>query len=145
MNQSLEAAVKELLDRAAIQDVLLRYARAVDRRDVDGVAACFTADASYKGSLGEGAIEVALRALRERMTQYSSTMHFLGNQLIELAGDHATSETSAIAYHQFERDDCRHNRAVGVRYLDTLLRTPSGWRICRRVVTLEWQRDDELV
>jgi ketosteroid isomerase-like protein len=145
MSDSLDAAVGELLDRAAIRDVLARYAHAVDRRDLAGVAACFTADAAYEGSLGEGSIEVALRALRERMAQYASTMHFLGNQLIELSGDTATSETYAIAYHQLQVGDGRRNMAVGVRYLDTLARTPSGWLICRREVKLEWQRFDELV
>ena len=145
MSAGIEAALREVLDRAAIRDVLVRYAHGVDRRDLDAVAACFTPDAAYKGSLGEGSIDVALTALRERMGQYASTMHFLGNQLIELAGDSATSETYAIAYHQLQLEDGRKNMAVGVRYLDSLRRTDQGWRICRREVQLEWQRHDELV
>ena len=145
MSDSLDPALRTLLDKAAIRDVLARYAHSVDRRDLDGVASCFTRDASYKGSLGEGSIEVALRALRERMAQYASTMHFIGNQLIDVRGDGATSETYAIAYHQLRLDEERKNMAVGVRYLDTLLRTADGWRICHREVKLEWQRFDELV
>lgn len=138
-------AVRELLDRAAIRDVLLRYAHGVDRRDLAAVAACFTPDASYKGSLGEGSIEVALRSLRERMAQYSSTMHLVANQLVEISGDRATSETYAIAYHQLAGGEERRNMAVGVRYLDQLVRAAGGWRICHREVKLEWQRYDELV
>lgn len=145
MSQPADAAVRDLLDRDAIREVLARYAHSVDRRDLDGVAACFTADAAYRGSLGVGSIEVALTALRERMAQYASTMHFIGNQLIDVAGDRATSETYAIAYHQLQREDGRRNMAVGVRYLDDLLRTKDGWRICRREVKLEWQRFDELL
>jgi ketosteroid isomerase-like protein len=146
MSEDLEAAVRGLLDRAAIRDVLARYAHSVDRRDLAGVASCFTPDASYKGSLGEGTIEVALSALRERMAQYTSTMHFLGTQLIEIQGpDSASSETYAIAYHQTADDDGPRNMAVGVRYLDTFLRTGAGWRIARREVSMEWQRVDELV
>ena len=142
----LEGAVRELLDRAAIRDVLARYAHSVDRRDLAGVADCFTSDAAYKGSLGEGSIEVALAALRERMQQYTRTMHFLGTQVIELSGpDSANAETYAIAYHQLAGDEGPRNMAVGVRYLDTFTRTASGWRICRREVSLEWQRVDELV
>jgi 3-phenylpropionate/cinnamic acid dioxygenase small subunit len=138
-------AVRELVDRAAIRDLLLRYAHGVDRRDLDAVAACFTADASYKGSLGEGSIEVALRALRERMGQYSSTMHLVANQLVSIDGDRADSETYAIAYHQLAEGEERRSLAVGVRYLDRLVRRADGWRICHREVKLEWQRYDELV
>ena len=145
MSETPEAAIRDLLDRDAIRAVLARYAHSVDRRDLDGVAACFTADAAYKGSLGEGSIDVALRALAERMSQYASTMHFLGTQLIEVSGDAATSETYAIAYHQMHADESRRNMAVGVRYLDTFARTARGWRICRREVMLEWQRVDDLV
>ncbi len=145
MSPSLDDAVRQLLDRNAIRELIARYAHSVDRRDLDGVAACFTADAAYRGSLGQGSIDVALAALRERMAQYTSTMHFIGNQLVDLSGDRATSETYAIAYHQMQREDGRRNMAVGVRYLDDLLRTEDGWRICRREVKLEWQRFDELV
>ena len=145
MSEDLEAAVRDLLDRDAIREVVARYAHAVDRRDIDAVAACFLPGAAYKGSLGEGTIEVALEALRERLVQYSSTMHFLGNQLIELKGDQASAETYAIAYHQMQRNDGPASMAVGVRYLDELRRTPQGWRIWRREVKLEWQRVDDLV
>lgn len=145
MSGSLENEVQRLVDRAAIRDVLLHYAHAVDRRDIEAVYACFTPDAAYKGALGEGSVDVALGALRERWLQYTRTMHFIGNQLIEVDGDRATSETYAIAYHQTDSDGEQSNMAVGVRYLDTLVRTPAGWRICRREVTREWQRVDELV
>lgn len=145
MNESMERALRELLDREAIRALLARYAHSVDRRDLLGVASCFTADAAYKGSLGEGGINVALGALEARMQQYRSTMHFLGTQSIELAGDSATSETYAIAYHQRESDEGPRNVAVGVRYMDILTRTPDGWRICRREVSMEWQRFDEIV
>ncbi len=145
MSSAIDDAVRDLLDRDAIRTLLARYAHAVDRRDLDGVAACFTADAAYKGSLGTGSIGLALAALRERMAQYASTMHFIGNQLVDVKGDRATSETYAIAYHQVRRDEGRRNMAVAVRYLDDLVRTSAGWRIARREVKLEWQRFDELV
>ena len=37
------------------------------------------------------------------------------------------------------RKDGRHT-TVAVRYLDTLARTPAGWRIRRRVVRTDWVR-----
>ena len=145
MSISTEAAVRQLLDRAAIHDVIMRYARGVDRRDLGLVAACFTPDAAYEGALGQGKIDTALAAMRERMSRYESTMHFMGTQLIEISGDSAKSETYAIAYHQLSDDGERRNLAVGVRYLDDLVRRDEQWLICRRVVKLEWQRHDVVV
>jgi len=137
-NQGLQ----HLVDRAAIQDLLVRYAHCVDRRDLDAVAACFTPDAAYSGSLGEGTIQEALIALRDRMGRYESTMHLLGNQLIEIDGDRARSETYAIAHHRINNDGDRRSLAVGVRYEDELIRRDGRWLICARVVHMEWERDD---
>jgi hypothetical protein len=139
-----ENALQQLIDRAAIQDLLVRYAHCVDRRDLEGVTACFTPDAAYRGSLGEGTIETALVALRDRMMRYESTMHLLGNQLIEIDGDRAHSETYAIAHHRLNNNGDRHNLTVGVRYEDELVRRDGRWMISHRVVHMEWERDDAI-
>lgn len=134
-----------LLDRAAIHDLIMRYARGVDRRDLALVASCFAADAAYDGSLGTGGIDVVLAALRERMPRYQTTMHFLTNPLIEVRGDAASCETYALVYHRVESDDDAEDFIVGVRYLDELARHPDGWRIVRRRTTMEFQRFDAVV
>jgi 3-phenylpropionate/cinnamic acid dioxygenase small subunit len=140
----VDAAIRDLLDRAAIHDVLLRYARGVDRKDLDLVAACFTPDASYEGALASGTIAQALGTLRERMARYEATMHFIGNQLVEVHGDTARSETYAVAYHRLAEAGIVKLFTVGVRYLDELVRTSDGWRIRQRVVKKEWERTEAL-
>lgn len=134
-----DAALRRLLDRAAIQDVLLRYARGVDRRDIDLVASCFTPDAAYDGALARGTIADALAALRVAVTRYTSTLHVLANQLIEIDGDTARSETYALAHHCLPDGALR---IVALRYLDELVRHDDGWRICRRTAQREWERVD---
>ena len=109
------------------------------------MAACFSEDAAYEGSLGSGGIEVALAALRERMPRYRTTMHFLTNPLIELDGDRAACETYALVYHRLESEDDAEDFIVGVRYLDTLARRSDGWRITSRKTTMEFQRYDAVV
>jgi 3-phenylpropionate/cinnamic acid dioxygenase small subunit len=143
MSRADDEAVRELLDRAAIRDVLLRYARGVDRRDLDLVASCFVPGAEYDGALGQGTIETALMALRRSLERYQSTMHFMGNQLIEVAGDTASSETYAVAYHRLKGDGEPALFVVGVRYLDDFARAGDGWRIRRRVVKMEWKKTDQ--
>jgi uncharacterized protein (TIGR02246 family) len=135
-----EAPLRELLDRSAIRDLLFRYARGVDRRDLALVASCFTPDATYEGSLGRGGIRTALAGLAEAMERYEGTMHFVGNQLIDLRGDEAASETYAVAFH---RRTAGALFVVAVRYLDDLVRADGAWRIRRRVVTREWEREEE--
>jgi ketosteroid isomerase-like protein len=134
-----DADLRALLDRAAIQDVLLRYARGVDRRDFDLVASCFTPDAAYEGSLARGTIRDALAALGDAMARYISTLHLLGNQLIEIDGDRARSETYALAHHRLLDGALR---VIAVRYVDELIRDGTRWHIRRRTVHHEWQRDE---
>jgi ketosteroid isomerase-like protein len=144
MSRTTDEAVHELADRAAIQDVMLRYARGVDRRDLDLVASCFTPDASYEGALARGTIADALARLRDSMARYDSTMHFVGNQLIEISGDSARSETYAVAHHRLSESGVSKLFTVGVRYVDELRRDGERWRIQRRVVHTDWQRTDAL-
>jgi 3-phenylpropionate/cinnamic acid dioxygenase small subunit len=138
-------AVQALIDRAAIHDLIMRYARGVDRRDLELVASCFAPDAAYDGALGTGGIDVVLAALRERMPRYRTTMHFLTNPLIEVQGDHASCETYALVYHRLESEDDAEDFIVGVRYLDELARRPDGWRIISRRTAMEFQRYDGVV
>jgi 3-phenylpropionate/cinnamic acid dioxygenase small subunit len=132
--------IQTLLDRAAIRDVLLHYARGVDRRDLALVRACFTPDCTYEGTLARGTIADALASLAERLDRYAGTMHLMGNQLIAVDGDTATSETSCVAYHRLA--DGGADFVTGVRYLDDFVRDGDDWRIHRRAVRLDWHRHD---
>lgn len=131
----------EAADRLALRDLVCRYARGVDRRDLALVRACFTADCRYDGALGRGSIEVALEALGDAMARYRTTFHLLGGQHV-LACDARTAaiETYAIAHHVLREPTGRH-RTVGVRYDDACRRTADGWRIAARTVRRVWQRD----
>src|SRR5215470_15709080 len=142
MTSNVGDALRVLLDRAEIADVLLGYARGVDRRDLALVTSCFTADATYEGALATGTAAAALAALPERWTRYDSTMHFIGNQLIEISGDTAESETYAIAYHRQYINGQSVDLVVGIRYLDQLVRQGDRWLIRHRLVRREWTRSD---
>ncbi len=123
-----------------MRDVLLSYARGVDDRDLDRVAACFTPDAAYDGALGQGTIDAALATLRGAMARYTATVHRMGNQVVVLAGDRARSETDCLAEHVLP--DGAHV-VVAVRYRDDLVRRTDGWRIASRAVTTLWRRYEE--
>ena len=121
-----------LLDRLEIRDLLYRYARGVDRRDVDMVGACFTPDCRYDGALASGTVADMLAALPAAMARYERTMHFMGEPAVDLDGDTAHSETPTVAYHLVPEGGGM--RVVHVVYRDSLRRTHAGWRIVERNV-----------
>lgn len=140
-----DPALQELLDRTAIHDLLIHYARAVDAKDLEAVTACFTNDASYQGSLGTGAIDRVLAALPERWTRYEKTTHFLASPLIGIVGQTATSDAMALVHHRYETDGEERDFVVSVRYQDDLVQRDSRWLIRRRRASVEWQRTDPVV
>lgn len=126
-----------LLDALAIRDLIYSYARGVDRRDLDLVRSCFTADCGYEGALATGRIADMLAALPVAMARYRSTLHFMGEPAISVDGDRAQATTSTVAYHVLP-DPAAGIRTVAVRYEDELGRTPDGWRIASRRVFRMW-------
>ncbi len=141
--EDLAAEVRALADRRAVADVVLAYARGVDRRDWAAVRACFEEDAVVEGTVHQAPLEPYLRSLVEGVEHFPATMHFMGNQLVEVEGDTAEVETYAVAFHWMgDPPGAPHdgNLVVGVRYLDRLVRSPGGWRIRLRRVSSEWRR-----
>ena len=90
-------AVQALLDKQSISELLMRYSRAMDRRDWDLARAVYWPDAAddhmqYQGDV-EGFIKHAVNFLIDM-----PTMHFLGNSLIDLgSATSAFSETYFMA------------------------------------------------
>ena len=132
----------ELADRQAIRDLVTRYACAVDRRDFDTVASCFTPDAETDYTYFAGPIGDVLEKIRAGVSGFAMTMHVLGNHLAEVRGDTATSETYAVCYHRRTGVPDGAQLVVAMRYLDELVRTSTGWRIQRRRATVEWQQHE---
>src|SRR5262249_34914878 len=134
-----DARMREFLDRAEIQALGARYAQAVDDRDWETVAACFTAGAhtDFSPPRGPGAGDPVLAHSAKLLGEHY-TMHFLGAQTVTFEGDTARSTTYAVTYVPTKVDDKPVLMATGLRYLDELVRTDSGWRICRRKARYEW-------
>ena len=55
-----DPTVEALLDRAAIHDVIMRYAQGLDRQDFDLVASCFAPEAT--GEFGGASKRIAPRS-----------------------------------------------------------------------------------
>jgi hypothetical protein len=134
-------------DRMALQDLVAAYARGVDRRVFQSVAALFTEDgrlAIYNGQPGTeppqrerlGREQIA-RAMT-RLEQYDVTTHILGQQSVAVDGDTATGETYCLAHHFSDVDGRRTNMVMSIRYLDTFVRLGNRWFIEERLLAVDW-------
>jgi hypothetical protein len=130
----------EVDDRVAIRELLLRYARGVDARDLALVGSCFVPGAGYRGALATGTIADALAALEGTMRRYTATRHAITAQTLAIEGDTARSSADCTAQHWLPDGSCR---TVTVRYHDELVRGPNGWRITRREVEPLGLRSEE--
>lgn len=141
MNRNLnQVALQAVLDRSAIEDTLMRYARGVDNQNLDLVASCFTADvqAIYNGVVLEPGVDAILQSARVA-SQYAATTHFIGNVSIDVQGDEAIVESYVIvAMAQEPRDAKSLLKVRGARNKDRLVRHGDKWLIRRRVLEVLW-------
>lgn len=133
----------ELADRRALDDVLTRYATALDIRDFDLLDQVFTpnADIDYSAAGGiRGTYPDLKRYLTtECFAAFDSWQHHLTNMAVILADDTATGRTSVYNPLAFTTaDGNREVLHVGAWYEDKFTRSPQGWRICRRVLGMSW-------
>jgi hypothetical protein len=131
-------AVRALLDKQAIAEVLMRYSRFMDRKDWDGLASVYWPDATDDHVLYTGDVAGLIRHCAQ-FTVGMPTVHFLGNMLIDLDGpDAAFAETYYIAYHDMPGKRAalgRTDLTLWGRYLDRLERRQGAWRIAARTLT----------
>ena len=135
-----ESAPRRLEDRAEVHGVLARYFQAVDRRDRERLRGLFTEGASWSsaGAWSFSGVDGIADGILKIVARYKTTFHLMGNESIEVAGDAATAETYAIAYHFYDRDGAEEAWVVGLVYDDELVRAGGGWKLSRRSLEAKW-------
>ena len=136
-----ESPLSLLLDRAAVIDVVLGFARALDVKDWVGCRRCFTdeIETDYSDLRGEPLQTVKAddfvglrRAALERLT----TLHLSTNHLVTVRGDRATCVSAAVI-HRFRPEDAERFDTY-CAYTHGLARTASGWKISTVKQTVYW-------
>lgn len=136
-------ALRRLGDDREIRDVVLRYCRGIDRMDRALVHDCYHPDAIDEHGSFRGGVDEYLDWVWPLLAKYTNTMHFVGNQLVEIAGDVAAVETYGIAFHRSEDARPELNLITGFRFLDRFERREARWRIAHRRAVTEWSRIDD--
>ena len=135
--------IEDLLARQEIADVILRYARGIDRLDLELVRSCYHPDAYDDHGAFKGSVDEFVDAAGSFLQRWTATQHFMGNMLIEVDGSVAKAETYAVAYHRREAEDgTGKDDVMGIRYVDRFEQRGGDWKIAHRVVVTEWRRVD---
>jgi ketosteroid isomerase-like protein len=133
-----EAALYRLRDEAEIRAVLARYARAIDRRDLETVRACYHPDATDAHGHYNGDIDGFIAHSKSRWKGLSESMtHLFGQTLIEIDGDRAWVESYCLCFIRLlpeEEGETKMDRLGNIRYVDLFERRNGEWRILHRKV-----------
>jgi len=125
--------VEERLDRmesyAAIQQLVSRYARALDARDMDTVVSMFSPDVQVGADArGREALKQWMSVL---MSQMRTSVHLVANHVIDF---HDADHASGIVYcrDELERPDTGEWAVGTIQYWDDYERIDGEWCIGRR-------------
>ena len=135
MDPQFESKLRALVDKQEIWEVIIRYARGIDRLDREMVRSCYWDDAvddhhSYIGG-PDYFIDITFAAARaSSIVQH----HGISNFTCELDGDDAYCET----YYTFfgENVEPPHLLSMG-RYIDHFQRREGVWKYANRVTIIE--------
>lgn len=134
--------LQQLLDKDAIRDLVLRYCRAIDRRDYDALAELYHDDATDDHSpMYQGSAKGYLEWLPSMLETMTVTSHMVQNHLIVVDGDRAEGEVSMISYHLTrDPDGADIEIVIGGRYLDHYEKRDAVWRFARRKIVMDWNQ-----
>jgi hypothetical protein len=149
LSQAEISVFRELAAKAQIHDALMRYCRGVDRGDPDLICSAYHPDAIEEHPLFSATGSTIGPIIVERLAGKSTwSMHTICNELIEVRGDVAYSESYNITLRDVvgegEPDDPAMWAMVhaGVRYIDRFERRDGEWRIAHRACIQEFSRTD---
>jgi uncharacterized protein (TIGR02246 family) len=130
----VETRLRRLEDLEAIRALIASYRRALDEKDFEAYAALFGDDGEFvaDGGVHARGREEILAMLAELQSKGALTLaagddrHLVANTEITLDGDSATASSTWVYITRADK------LAMVGRYIDTLRRTPDGWRFARR-------------
>lgn len=133
-------------ERRELNELVERYAQAVDRADGDAVAELFTEDGvlatwmdpATKKSTGENKGRPAIAKAVNGLSRYVATHHTISSHSSTVEGAHATGETMCTAHHVADADGSKTDHVLYIRYVDTFVRTSGPWLFSRREVHVQW-------
>lgn len=130
-----EAALEAALARAEIHDLLMAYARGVDRADEALLASIFTDDSTVISGVVNGSGAAFARDITAFVrTNLEMCFHSVANEWIDVRGDEAVGEHYVIA----QMVQAGTEVLTGGRYIDRYQRRDGKWLIHSRTFVADW-------
>lgn len=158
-----EQQIVELFDKQAITEVIMTYARAIDRLDEEMLRSVFHPDSQHAHGFVGPSSDPSLPSKPGEpldfvafafgvLNTHTRTHHQLGNTFIELEGENAYAESYFTAYHRMRAKgdpqaaenayDTEMDFLVGGRYLDRFQKREGVWKISHRTGLTDWMRTE---
>jgi ketosteroid isomerase-like protein len=126
--------LQQIADERALQELLTRYARGVDRCDLELLRSCYHDDALDDHGWFRGPGHDFAAAVIDKFKGGPLTQHAVSNARFDVRGDVAYGESCAM----LRTTNADGEIVIGFgRYIDRLERRHGEWRIADRRVTVE--------
>jgi hypothetical protein len=130
-----------VVDRNGMDDLLTRYATAIDSLDWELLDTVFTADAhlDYRSAGGiDGRYPEVRQWLSDVLPMFAVTQHLVVNREFGRSNDEVRARSCFLNINRLEVEGKPWLFTVGGRYHDRFVDTPNGWRIAERIEDTLW-------
>lgn len=139
MDTQLETQIATLIAKEAIRDLVMAYARAADRKDVDLMRTLYHSDAvENHGSFFQGLARDFIDRLPEIQAPIDILQHHVTSHGIVIDGAVAQGEVYVLAMHRVQRATDAFDVLIGGRYLDGYECRDGSWKFSRRAIVADW-------
>ncbi len=143
---NIEQQIQQTADRLAIRELIDQYAFCADTRDARGQMALFTEDTNFVVFMDAKAFEPTqviskrddLFPVFDNLNTYRATMHFNGQNKVQLAGDMATGITYCMAHHQTIEEGVQKLMIAYICYEDKFVKQNDSWFFAERKLLVDW-------
>jgi uncharacterized protein (TIGR02246 family) len=138
---ALEARLRRVEDREAIQLLFMRYRQCLDEKDFSGYAGLFAEDGEFVAAGGTAKGRQGIQELVDGMrgslltSTVGDDLHVVVNPEIEVDGDRATARSTWI--YLVRGDEGEPTLCKVGHYEDDLVREDGEWRFARRFAPLD--------
>ncbi|HET8612859.1 MAG TPA: nuclear transport factor 2 family protein [Sphingomonas sp.] len=130
--------IEEAIAKQALHDLVVTYARGVDRGDEALLASVFHPDSQViTGVVDASGPDYARDIVAWVRGNVRSCAHTVSNEYYEVAGDRAVGEVYVLA-HMVSAGDDPQETFTGGRYLDRFEKRDGAWRIAERSFIYDW-------
>ena len=130
-----EGTLAEVSAKLAIQETLARYARGIDRYDIELAKSAYHPDATDEHGPSRGNAFEVMDEVEKGMAGIEVCQHQILNTLIELEGDRANVEAYFFSLHVPKASSVEEH--VYGRYIDVFERRDGDWKILNRRVVVD--------